>query len=239
MTVFILSRLCLLILISLFGKAQQVTASDNLTCNDRQYQHESGKCCARCPPGTYAKKECTETTDTQCQPCKDGEYTTSWNYASKCKTCKECDLPLVKKENCSSTSRELCVCPEGFECHQSTALGVCMLCMPIPSPTVTNVLEITQVRPWLTPVIIATVITVCIAAIVTFIILAARSNTTILEKLGCMPKMKKPEPESTGDQPSTTKALLTADDNLQYPIEETSATQSAEYALNSTRQNPI
>ncbi|KAM5140882.1 tumor necrosis factor receptor superfamily member 3 [Mantella aurantiaca] len=236
---------CLVILISLLRKAQQVAASDNLTCNDRQYMHGTlRKCCSRCPPGTCAKKLCTETSDTQCQPCEEGKYSATWNYAYTCMNCKPCESSLVEKEKCSSTKKEQCVCPEGHECMQLNGVGVCMVCRATISPTTVlppfepTAVPVTSAYPWvITLVIVAVVITVA----VTFIMLCVKCKTLILEKLGCMSKVKKPLPESSGLEvivPPTSESLL-PNNGLRYPIEETNATQSAEYALNSMHRPPI
>ncbi|XP_077323221.1 uncharacterized protein LOC143956921 isoform X6 [Lithobates pipiens] len=169
-------QLCLLLLITLLEKAQQVTSNDNQTCNEQQYLEETlGRCCSRCEPGKYVKKECTETSDTECQPCEDGRYTSNWNYATRCMNCNSCDNPS-----------------------------------------------------WILPVLITVLFTVITISVI-YIIHRKKSN--IMVKLGCVAKIKKPLPESSGLEFVVTSPTTQEDQKeLSYPMEETDPLQSAEYA---------
>ncbi|XP_040190330.1 tumor necrosis factor receptor superfamily member 14-like isoform X1 [Rana temporaria] len=232
-------QLCLLLLITLLEKAQQVTSSDNQTCNDRQYLEQTlGKCCSRCEPGKHMKTECTETSDTECRPCEEGRYTSNWNYATKCMSCKSCDPPLVEKEKCSRTKKAQCGCPEGYSCIQLSGTGVCLVCKPdlipttVPLPTDPTEPSITPTSsenpPWIYAIIIAVVFTALVISVIFFI---NCKKSRIMEKLGCVAKIKKPLPESSGlefvvSSPPTQEN----EKELGYPMEETDPLQSAEYA---------
>lgn len=232
-------QLCLLLLITLLEKAQQVTSNDNQTCNDQQYFEQTlGKCCSRCEPGNYVKNLCTETSDTECQPCEDGRYTSNWNYARRCINCKSCDPPLVEKEKCSRTKKQQCGCPDGYNCTQSSGMGLCLVCKPdvipttVPLPTEPIETRTTPTSsnnpPWVITVFIAVVLTV---GSISLIFLIHRKKSKIMAKLGCMAKIKKPLPESSGLGFVVTSP--TTQDNqkeLSFPMEETDPLQSAEYA---------
>ncbi|XP_077323215.1 uncharacterized protein LOC143956921 isoform X2 [Lithobates pipiens] len=195
-------QLCLLLLITLLEKAQQVTSNDNQTCNEQQYLEETlGRCCSRCEPGKYVKKECTETSDTECQPCEDGRYTSNWNYATRCMNCNSCDPPLVEKEKCSRTKKAQCVCPDGYSCTQYTGTGTCMFCTPDLIPTTAPLPTESIIKPtssdnpsWILPVLITVLFTVITISVI-YIIHRKKSN--IMVKLGCVAKIKKPLPESS------------------------------------------
>lgn len=243
-----------LLLICVLGKAQQVSARDILKCNATyEYLQESlQKCCSRCPPGLFMKKECDETSDTQCQKCEDGKYTSSWNYAPGCRLCNLCPSPLVMTKNCSRTKKEECDCPKGYTCSQYNGVGVCMFCKsafstPVTPPNAEP--SITQATPgevinyplWVIIIIFALVVVVSIA-IVVVVILYVRRNTGILEKLGCMPKAKRPLPETRVEDSEevnsvpATQTLIPQMDPC-YPIQESDPQQSAEYVLNSPHRS--
>ncbi|KAI3369381.1 hypothetical protein L3Q82_007615 [Scortum barcoo] len=81
----------------------------------------SDLCCKKCPPagkGHRRKKECSATTETECEPCPKGQYIESWNYSPNCFSCIKCKdaKGLEYGQNCSSTSRSKCVCKPGMYC---------------------------------------------------------------------------------------------------------------------------
>ncbi|CAI9614233.1 unnamed protein product, partial [Staurois parvus] len=215
----------------------QVTSNDYQTCNETQYFKETWrKCCSRCPPGTYLKNECTETSDTECQPCEDGRYTSNWNYAARCMNCKSCDQPLIEKEKCTRTKKEQCGCPDGYTCTQLTGTGICLICKPdllpttVPLPTEPRVTQpSSDYPPWVIPVIV--VVAVFIVLVTLSMIFLYRNKSNILEKLGCMTKVKKPLPESAGLEVNFPPPITqNPQQELRFPMEETDPLQSFEYA---------
>ncbi|XP_073409037.1 tumor necrosis factor receptor superfamily member 3 [Dendrobates tinctorius] len=109
----------------------QVFALEQVFCNKTQFLNEDlNTCCARCQSGFYRRETCTLSTETLCLPCKEGTFTSNWNYQPRCKPCYPCGLSLVEKEPCSSTHDTVCGCPEGQSCAMYDGVGTCRLCEP-------------------------------------------------------------------------------------------------------------
>ncbi|XP_072280441.1 uncharacterized protein [Pyxicephalus adspersus] len=194
------------------------------------------------------KKECNATFDTQCQPCEEGKFAANWNYAKTCRRCQGCPSHLIEKEKCSSIKKEVCVCPTGYNCTQYNGLGVCMICTlirqaTIPPPTFGPSITPTAVQTVRSYWFIATICAVSVIMVMFVLtMLYVHRNKSILEKLGCMGKVKKPLPETHGSggiAPTSVTRVLLIPDNPPYPIQETDASQSAEVALNSKPRQPI
>ncbi|CAH2322729.1 tumor necrosis factor receptor superfamily member 3 [Pelobates cultripes] len=124
-----LCHLFFLFLLSDLGETNQ--ANRNCNGDNQYYNPKAKKCCDRCAPGKYVKRECDSTTPTQCENCPSGSYTKKWNYVEKCSMCRPCGLDFIVKVNCSATQETVCECQEGFECHYRSKQG-CMACLPSP-----------------------------------------------------------------------------------------------------------
>lgn len=233
----------------------QISAYEN-SCNETQYLSEGlNKCCTRCPPGHYKKNECTHSTDTLCMPCENGKYAAKWNYSPNCRTCYPCSKILVEREPCSTTQNTVCGCPDGQYCTQLDALNVCQICEPLPTslPTVS---ETNESPPEMKTIwIIVGVVGFILTAIVAIICL----KTPLLKNFGRIIKNKTcsesvPQAETTVDLDIVVVGSVHGDPAspllkdgqiktplqeegkaLNYPIQETDATQTGEFALLSKR----
>uniref|UniRef100_A0A3Q2CVB8 TNFR-Cys domain-containing protein n=1 Tax=Cyprinodon variegatus TaxID=28743 RepID=A0A3Q2CVB8_CYPVA len=65
------------------------------------------------------KQECTETADTQCEPCGLEQYIEDWNYSPNCLSCTKCKSKkgLEYAQTCTSTRNSKCVCKTGTFCY--------------------------------------------------------------------------------------------------------------------------
>ncbi|XP_020370537.2 tumor necrosis factor receptor superfamily member 1B-like [Rhincodon typus] len=83
-------------------------------------------CCSKCPPGTFMKEDCTDTSDSICVPCENGSYTMDWNNMYFCFGCTKCSDEGVRyKRNCTTTLDAQCECIEGYRCTDEN----CRLCV--------------------------------------------------------------------------------------------------------------
>ncbi|XP_033994453.1 tumor necrosis factor receptor superfamily member 6-like [Trematomus bernacchii] len=90
-------------------------------CEERQ-RWVDGRCCDKCPPGTYMKNHCTEEQKTVCRPCKEGFYSDQYNMFDRCEECRSCLYEYAEK--CQSTTNANCSCHNGFLCSNN----VCSEC---------------------------------------------------------------------------------------------------------------
>lgn len=234
----------------------QISALKEGSCNDTQYlSEELNKCCSRCPPGHYQKGKCTGSTDTLCMPCAEETYNAQWNYAPKCRTCYPCSKHLVEREPCNATQARVCNCPDGQYCTQYDAMNVCQICEPVQT-FLPIVLEPTVNPPEIQTIwIIVGVAGFIVSAIVAIICL----KTPLLKKFGRFVKTKTcsepvPQAETTGDLDIVMVGSVHGDPAspllkdgqikmplqeegkpLNFPIQETDATQTGEFALLSKR----
>ncbi|XP_062897691.1 tumor necrosis factor receptor superfamily member 5-like isoform X1 [Mobula hypostoma] len=88
------------------------------TCNPVSEHAKFGKCCHLCPPGTYMSRECTEETDSECQPCGPDRYQSEWNVLEHCHLHKVCtnNGGFVVEKAGTSTSDTVCQCQVGKHC---------------------------------------------------------------------------------------------------------------------------
>ncbi|XP_041062759.1 tumor necrosis factor receptor superfamily member 11A-like isoform X2 [Carcharodon carcharias] len=93
-----------------------------------QYIKNTGRveCCSKCPPGKFMEAQCTETSDSICQPCPDRSYSKDWNFEYFCFRCDECSHGMTYKQNCTATSNVQCECIEGYVCKDEH----CNRCAP-------------------------------------------------------------------------------------------------------------
>ncbi|XP_040291529.1 tumor necrosis factor receptor superfamily member 3 [Bufo bufo] len=240
-------RLVPLFLGIILGNILQIVAHENqVSCNNFQYlEEELNKCCARCPPGQYRKEKCTISTETVCLPCGNRTYLTNWNYASSCRICYPCSQHLVEREPCSANKATVCGCPDGYSCIQHDAVGVCQICTP-DEPPVLKVPEPTESPPDMR--IIWIIIGVALF-LVTAVVLILCVKTSLLKRFGRMIKNRRSS--ETTPQPETVVAVVVAVHGgpdspllkeikmplqeegpyLNYPVEETDATQIGEFAV--------
>ncbi|XP_022349883.1 tumor necrosis factor receptor superfamily member 5 isoform X1 [Enhydra lutris kenyoni] len=86
-------------------------------CREKQYPVNT-QCCNLCPPGQKLVSDCTQTIDTECTHCKEGEFLGTWNSERHCHQHKYCDPNLglrVQREGTSETDTT-CTCHEGLHC---------------------------------------------------------------------------------------------------------------------------
>ncbi|KAM9069964.1 tumor necrosis factor receptor superfamily member 5 [Sarcophilus harrisii] len=88
-----------------------------ISCEKNQYL-VNGLCCEKCSPGTKLVTDCSEGSETQCEPCQEGEFQSSWNHDKYCHQHKYCDPNLhLKIQNEGSLEKDTaCVCIDGFHC---------------------------------------------------------------------------------------------------------------------------
>ncbi|XP_011367605.1 tumor necrosis factor receptor superfamily member 5 isoform X1 [Pteropus vampyrus] len=96
-------------------------------CRENQYLINS-QCCNLCPPGEKLVNECTETANTKCFPCSEGEFLGTWNNERHCHQHKYCDpnLGLLVQTNGTSKTDTTCMCGEGQYCTSDA----CERCIP-------------------------------------------------------------------------------------------------------------
>ncbi|XP_032206367.1 tumor necrosis factor receptor superfamily member 5 [Mustela erminea] len=86
-------------------------------CREKQYP-VNNQCCDLCPPGQKLVSDCTQTINTECTRCKEGEFLGTWNSERHCHQHKYCDPNLglrVQREGTSETDTT-CTCHEGLHC---------------------------------------------------------------------------------------------------------------------------
>ncbi|XP_037831100.1 tumor necrosis factor receptor superfamily member 1B [Kryptolebias marmoratus] len=97
-----------------------------------EYLHETlNVCCKKCPPGYRQATECSETTETYCQPCQQGRYTETWNFSPNCLSCLICkeEKGLQYSQICTTTTKSKCVCQPGKFCVIGFKDPYCSDCM--------------------------------------------------------------------------------------------------------------
>uniref|UniRef100_A0A3B3ZL37 TNFR-Cys domain-containing protein n=1 Tax=Periophthalmus magnuspinnatus TaxID=409849 RepID=A0A3B3ZL37_9GOBI len=89
-------------------------------CKEDSYLKD-GVCCKRCDAGTYKKKDCDATTETQCAKCEQGRYMATVNYLDQCRYCKTCNSQhnLRTLRECTAREDAACECVDGFYCSDS------------------------------------------------------------------------------------------------------------------------
>uniref|UniRef100_A0A3Q0S1G0 Tumor necrosis factor receptor superfamily, member 1B n=1 Tax=Amphilophus citrinellus TaxID=61819 RepID=A0A3Q0S1G0_AMPCI len=88
------------------------------------------RCCKKCLPGYRLNKECTETTDSVCEPCPADQHQENFNFNRNCFGCNKCkaDKGLQYVQNCSSTTKAMCTCQPGKYCILRSANTLCSDC---------------------------------------------------------------------------------------------------------------
>ncbi|OWF53559.1 uncharacterized protein LOC110446325 [Mizuhopecten yessoensis] len=110
-----ISAVVLTILLTCVLNSEAKDKEENLK-SDIVYVAPSGVKCVKCSPGTHLLSHCvSENTNSRCQLCEDGTFTSEYNVAEYCDPCMEyCEIAdLVPVVNCSNTSNLICECPNG------------------------------------------------------------------------------------------------------------------------------
>ncbi|XP_051262116.1 tumor necrosis factor receptor superfamily member 5 [Dicentrarchus labrax] len=103
-----------------------------MNCTDKnKYISENGRCCDRCPAGSYMKAECDGTEKTKCDECEPGFYTATKNNLRKCHVCKQCSSSYNQRTvtDCRAKHNTVCQCVTGFYCSDNA----CDHCQPVTS----------------------------------------------------------------------------------------------------------
>ncbi|XP_024915160.1 tumor necrosis factor receptor superfamily member 14-like isoform X2 [Cynoglossus semilaevis] len=80
------------------------------------------KCCPKCDPGAFAKRNCTDTRTTTCSLCDEGTFTSDYNGEIECFACTVCspDLGLKTLTPCTVVQDTTCEPLDGFFCINRT-----------------------------------------------------------------------------------------------------------------------
>ncbi|KAL4622550.1 tumor necrosis factor receptor superfamily member 1B-like [Arapaima gigas] len=110
----------------------------NQTCKNpskEYFNQDLTLCCSKCQPGYRLKFKCSTTTDSVCEPCRNGTYSDKMSSANcfKCLSCRP-DSGLEYAENCTSISNSRCVCKEGWSCTLEEH-GSCKACSRLICPS--------------------------------------------------------------------------------------------------------
>ncbi|XP_036387507.1 tumor necrosis factor receptor superfamily member 1B [Megalops cyprinoides] len=127
---FLLSAVMQLVLSKVFSLPYKPDSGGQCKSNTTEYINKEVKlCCSRCAPGTYLETQCTETSDTQCNPCASGYFNDKYNYFNKCFKCQRCreDDGLHIAQACTASSNTLCECRNGMFCRSGTS-PPCKMC---------------------------------------------------------------------------------------------------------------
>ncbi|XP_067095319.1 tumor necrosis factor receptor superfamily member 1B isoform X4 [Osmerus mordax] len=89
----------------------------------------SNLCCKKCLPGTRFRKQCSATTETECEQCPETQYIDTYHYIRNCLKCSKCneDKGLQYFQKCSKTTQARCTCQPGKYCI--TGFKSCEECM--------------------------------------------------------------------------------------------------------------
>ncbi|XP_040186117.1 tumor necrosis factor receptor superfamily member 5 [Rana temporaria] len=101
--------------------------SEEISCGITEYEKD-GRCCSLCMPGLRLDKDCTESSETLCVACEDGEYQDKWNREEYCLPHHNCDekLGFQKISEGTDTKNVDCVCQDGKHCS-SQQCETCVL----------------------------------------------------------------------------------------------------------------
>ncbi|XP_029467895.1 tumor necrosis factor receptor superfamily member 5 isoform X2 [Rhinatrema bivittatum] len=136
-----------------------------LICDEYEFEN-AGRCCRKCAPGQKMESECTETTNTQCRACGDGEFQSAWNQEKGCHLHSYCDNNafLFEKIKGTTTTDAVCECVTGRHCS-TRECGTCVentpcglghgvmqkatpysdtMCAPCPPSTFSNISSSTE-----------------------------------------------------------------------------------------------
>ncbi|CAI9543377.1 unnamed protein product [Staurois parvus] len=100
--------------------------SEAISCSRTEYEKD-GRCCSLCRPGQRLDKDCTESSESVCVDCKDGEYQDKWNQETDCLPHQYCGENLGFRKISEGTREKNvdCVCQDGKHCSSQQ----CETCM--------------------------------------------------------------------------------------------------------------
>ncbi|XP_068114599.1 tumor necrosis factor receptor superfamily member 3 isoform X2 [Hyperolius riggenbachi] len=218
-----------------------------LECNQttQYFNVNINKCCSRCRPGEYETQPCSKSTDTRCQPCKEGTYRGTWTYGSTCKDCKSCFNTEVEKEKCSLTHDTVCVCQDGYYCEVLNSKNECDYCVPIEITTPAVIVDFRDYTPW----VITAVVFGILSSFVTVVVALLCWRKEIMKKIRKMSPCKNSEPENSvrtdvvDSRPDEQRPLRPpveeqGEHDLRFPIEETEPTDGGECTLSLSLSTP-
>ncbi|XP_028641829.1 tumor necrosis factor receptor superfamily member 1B isoform X1 [Grammomys surdaster] len=107
--------------------------SGNVCQSSQEYYNTKVQmCCAKCPPGQYAKHFCNKTSDTVCADCEASMYTQVWNQFRTCLSCSSsCSADQVEIHACTKQQNRVCACKADSYCALKTHSGSCRQCMKL------------------------------------------------------------------------------------------------------------
>lgn len=71
-------------------------------------RHGHGLGCLRCPPGSAVLRPCGHGMDTECAPCRPGQFQPHHSYRRHCLPCSRCGRGLFEAHPCSPTRDAVC-----------------------------------------------------------------------------------------------------------------------------------
>ncbi|XP_035018628.1 tumor necrosis factor receptor superfamily member 5 [Hippoglossus stenolepis] len=100
-----------------------------MNCPTEDKYLKDGRCCDRCPAGTYMQAGCDGTKRTKCDKCRHGYYMATKNHMKDCQRCKECSSNNNQRnsKDCSAAEDTECECETGFYCSNDK----CEHCQPV------------------------------------------------------------------------------------------------------------
>ncbi|XP_028390760.1 tumor necrosis factor receptor superfamily member 16-like [Dendronephthya gigantea] len=103
------------------------------SCLLLKYVH-SGRCCDQCPPGKFVQNHCNETTQTVCETCMVGTFSSDWNSREECSPCNDhnCKPTMGLVQICNSTVNNQCGCVnlDQFHDRATDSCRDCKRCRP-------------------------------------------------------------------------------------------------------------
>ncbi|XP_029908009.1 tumor necrosis factor receptor superfamily member 1B isoform X2 [Myripristis murdjan] len=109
-------------------------ADSNRQCQDPKTEYllddGSNLCCKKCAPGHRLVEQCSDTTNSVCEPCPSDQYLVDWNFSPNCFSCPRCKAKkgLQYAQNCSSSTKSKCVCLPGMYCMLDYNAPYCSEC---------------------------------------------------------------------------------------------------------------
>ncbi|XP_041649465.1 tumor necrosis factor receptor superfamily member 5 [Cheilinus undulatus] len=93
-----------------------------MSCSDEdKYTTKDGRCCDKCPAGSYVRAECDDTKKTECADCARGHFTATPNFLTKCRGCRSCTSHKNQRKvmDCMAQEDTVCECVPGFICSNT------------------------------------------------------------------------------------------------------------------------
>uniref|UniRef100_A0A667X6T9 Tumor necrosis factor receptor superfamily, member 1B n=1 Tax=Myripristis murdjan TaxID=586833 RepID=A0A667X6T9_9TELE len=86
--------------------------------------------CSSVITGHRLVEQCSDTTNSVCEPCPSDQYLVDWNFSPNCFSCPRCKAKkgLQYAQNCSSSTKSKCVCLPGMYCMLDYNAPYCSEC---------------------------------------------------------------------------------------------------------------